>query len=203
MKFTPTAVLAALLLAGAAQAQLKMPGQAGSPDASAAPPMGNAQSSPQPRPNVVPPNMPDPYTKEFHACAQKSQELTRTKPQGDPEVIRSWRSCFEAETVRQEAKIASSVQRLAQFITPGEKKRLEVSNADWHRFRNSDCAFAADPKGTPENVAMNAQCVFDRTTERAHDLEGFTQLVIQRDAQKKAAAAAPAPAAPAADAGKQ
>jgi uncharacterized protein YecT (DUF1311 family) len=205
MKLTSTVVLAALLAAGAAQAQLKIPGPPASPDASAPAP-GGAQAGPQSRPNVVPPNMPDPYTKEFRACAQKSQELMRGKGPDDTGVILAWKSCFEAETVRQDAKITSSLQRLAGLMQADEKKRLDLANADWRRFRNSECAFSFNPKGKPQDTAMNAQCIFQQTTERAHELEGYSQVLADREAQKKAAAAAPppAPSAPApADAAKK
>ncbi len=193
MKLTLTAILLALLAAGSAQAQLKLP--APGPSAAAPAPGGGQQAAP-PRTPVAPPNMPDPYTREFHACATKTQELMRGKAQDDPGVIQSWKACFDAETGRQDAKMADRMQRLAKSLTPDEKKRLDASNTDWRRFRNSDCAFAADPKGSAQDAAANSQCIWDRTTERAQLLSVLADAVARRDAEKNAAAAPP-PADPA------
>ena len=193
---TPASLLlAALFAAGSAQAQLKVP-----PPAPNAPPAGGPQG------NVVQPNMPDPLTKEFHACVQKVQDASQAaKAPPDPAAAAA---CFTAEVKRQEAKIASGTQRVDKGLNPAEKKRLDDANVAWRRFRDVECVFFADPKGSPIDNANNAQCMLDRTIKRALDMEGLAMALSEKGAPPGAgappppsapppAAAAPAPAAPA------
>jgi len=205
MKFTSIAVLAALLAAGAAQAQLKMPTPApdASAPASAAPPAGRAQAPAggPPGGNGAAPNMPDPLTPEFRACIQKVQEAAQQAKLADPGAAQA---CFTAETRRQEGKISAGVQRISKGLSANEKKHFDESNVAWRRFRDSECAFFAEPKGSPVEAANNAQCTLDRTIKRALDMDGLSMALAERDAAKNAPppANAPAPAAPAAPAKK-
>jgi len=190
---TPASLLlAALFAAGSAQAQLKVP-----PPAPSAPPAGAPQGNPQP-------SMPDPLTKEFHACIQKVQDASQAaKAPPDPVAATA---CFTAEIKRQEAKMASGTQRVDKGLNPAEKKRLDDANVAWRRFRDVECVFFADPKGSPIDNANNAQCMLDRTIKRAIDMEGLAQALSDKGAPPGAGAppppgapppAAAAPAAPA------
>jgi len=180
---TAATFLAALLAAGSAQAQSAAP-------APAAPPAGQAPAAPQspaqaqPRPQA---QMPDPLTKEFHACSQKAID---DKLADDPGTAIA---CFKAETKRQEARISAGVTRLARLLNPSEKKRLDEANNGWRHFRDADCAFYADPAGVPPEAATNANCVLDRTIRRVLDLDNIARAYIERETERKGAT----PAAPA------
>jgi uncharacterized protein YecT (DUF1311 family) len=191
MRFLPlarsAALLAALLAAGAAQAQLKAPATPAAP-----PPAGAPQGAPQ---GGQPPNMPDPLSKDFRACVQKVQDAGQATKQADPAAAQA---CFSAETKRQEGKIAGSAQRIGKSLSPAEKKRFDDANGAWRQFRDTECAFFADPKGGPIESANNAQCALDRTIKRALDIEGLSLAMAEREAAAKAAAAAPAAPAPSA-----
>jgi uncharacterized protein YecT (DUF1311 family) len=193
---TPASLLlAALFAAGSAQAQLKVP-----PPAPGAPPAGAPQG------NVVQPNVPDPLSKEFRACIQKVQDASQAAKAPPDTAAAS--ACFNAEVKRQEAKIASGTQRVDKGLNPAEKKRLDEANTAWRRFRDVECVFFADPKGSPIDSVNNAQCMLDRTIKRALDMEGLALALSEKGAAPGAgappppsapppAAAAPAPGAPA------
>ncbi|MDB5803260.1 MAG: hypothetical protein JWN73_582 [Betaproteobacteria bacterium] len=175
-------LLAALFAAGSAQAQLKVPAPApGAPPAAA------------PQGNVAQPNMPDPLTKEFHACIQKVQDASQAaKAPPDPVAATA---CFNGEIKRQEGKIASGTQRVDKGLKPDEKKRLDDANVAWRRFRDVECAFFAEPKASPIEAANNAQCMLDRTIKRALDMEGLA-LAINEKGMGAGPGAPPPPGAP-------
>ena len=199
----PVVFALALMSAGAAHAQLKVPASPGG-DASGpglTPPAGKAAPA-QPQQNVVQPNMPSPFSKEFQACITKAQEAMQAKKAEDPVAAKA---CIAPEVQRQEAKLNASTQALLKMVNPTEKKQLEEITAVWRRLRNAECAFFADPAGTPVESADNAACMMNRTAGRALEMEGLKAGYLEHDAQRKAQAAkqpapAPAPAAPAAPA---
>jgi len=177
---TAATLLAALLAAGSAQAQPTPPAPGAAPAAPAAPqPPAQAPQRPQAQ-------MPDPLTKEFHACSQKAID---DKLADDPAVAMT---CFKAETKRQEGRISAGVTRLARLLNPSEKKRLDEANSGWRHFRDADCAFFADPAGVPPEAASNARCVLDRTIRRALDLDDIARAFVERETERKGAAQAPA-----------
>lgn len=193
MRFLTPASLALLLAAtfgaGSAMAQLKAP--AAPAPAPGGPPGG-----------VVQPQVPDPLSKEFHACVQKAQDAAQqTKKQIDPATAQG---CFVPETKRQEAKITAATARAGKILKPADKKRLDDTNVAWRHFRDADCAFFADPKGSAEEAAGNAQCILDRTIQRAVAMDGLATAIQQNGAGGPPAGNvppppdAPAPAAPAA-----
>lgn len=181
-KLAPLALLLAAAFAGQAQAQTK-----------AAPPAAAAPAPGAPGNAAPPPSMPDPLSKAFHDCVQKVQDSAQAAKQpADPAAAQV---CFVAETRQQEGKVSAGVQRMAKGLTPAEKKRLDDANVAWRRFRDLECAFFADPKGTPVESANNAQCVLDRTIKRAIDMESLAQAVTQ-GGQGGGAAGASAPPPP-------
>lgn len=183
MKLLPLAVLAALLAAGSAQAQTKAAPAPGTPS-----PPPAAQGAPQP-------NMPDPLTKDFRACMQKLQESAQAAKAQQPDAAAAL-VCFTAENKRQEAKLSAGMARASKVLKPADQKRLEDANVAWRRFRDADCLFLADPKGTANEAAGNAQCVLDRTIRRAVDVEGLAASV-ESSGGGGGAAPPPTPAAPA------
>jgi uncharacterized protein YecT (DUF1311 family) len=181
MKFTTTLVVAALLAAGSAQAQLKAPPPDVSGPVVVTPPAGS-----KPGGNIVQPNAPDPLSAEFHTCIQKVQDAAQKTKQPDAAAAQA---CFVAETKRQEAKIAAGVNRVAKGLTNNEKKHLDESNVAWRHFRDAECAFFAEPKGSPGEQATNAQCTLDRTIRRSLDMEGLAQALAERDVKPPASTA--------------
>jgi len=186
---TAATFLAALLAAGSAQAQLKS-AEPASP-AAITPPAGPSQAPQVPQQQQPQPQMPDPLSKEFHACSQKARDEKKAE---DPITAMG---CFKAETRRQEGKIAAGVTRLAKLTTAAEKKRLDEANTAWRHFRDAECGFFADPAGVPPEAAANSRCVLDRTIRRALDMDDLARAYVERESDRKAAAQAPAAPAPA------
>lgn len=203
MKFFPAAAMAtcvlAALAAGNASAQLKSPEPAG-PLIVTPPAKGPGQAAPPAAPQGGPQggpqgaDQPDPLSKDFRGCIQKVQDGAQQKGGADPVAAQA---CFESESRRQEAKIANANQRLTKFLSPAEKKRLDEANLAWRRFRDSECSFFAEPKGSPTEAASYSQCVLDRSIKRGIDLDGLSQALAQRAASAPPPGT-PAPAAPAA-----
>lgn len=184
------------LFVSPAHAQLRMPG-AGAPPA----PGGEAQ----PAPGAPPQGQPqvDPLTKEFRDCIQKAQAAMQAKKADDPAAIHV---CLTGEIKRQDAKLAGATQKALRVLPPEGKKRLETANADWRRFRGSECGFLAEEGAPPPGNLQNADCRLRMTTIRAMDLENLAGMLARQEAAMKAQQETPpqagAPAAPAGDAKK-
>ncbi len=95
---------------------------------------------------------------------------------------------------------------MLKVIPPEARKKLETANADWRRYRGSECGFMADENGAPPANLQNADCRLRMTTLRAADLDNLASMLARQEAAFKAqqenSPAAPAavspPAAPAA-----
>ena len=125
----------------------------------------------------------------------------QTKNADDPAAIHA---CLTAEVKRQEGKLSSASQKLANALPPEGKKRLETANADWRRFRGSECNLIADEKSPPPGNLENANCKLRMTTMRTLDIDGSANMLARQEAAFKAqqeAPAAPAASVPAAPAG--
>lgn len=178
MKTLSTLIALTLMTAGVAHAQLKAPSN------DTARPPAPAQAAPQQQQN--------PFTKDFQTCIQKLQESMQAKKAEDPAGAKA---CFVAETQRQDAKLGAGMQALSKVVTPAEKKFLDESNAAWQRLRNADCSFYSDPAAGVNEAAGNAECVMNRTTGRALEIDALKTAYLEREAQRKAAQAqAPAKA---------
>ena len=203
MKNIQGRILVAFLLAVAlpATAQLRAPPPP--PPAPAPAPMtGGAPSGPAGGQQQA-----DPLTREFRDCIQKAQTAMQAAKADDPAAIHV---CLTAEIKRQDARLASATQKVVKLLPPEGKKRLDAANADWRRFRGSECGFLADENGPPPGNLENANCRLRMTTIRAVDLDGFATMLVRQEAATKAqqetppaAAPAPVPAPAAAPPGKQ
>ena len=174
----------------------------------ATPAMAQLKAPPPPPPNALPgqpaggpaaaPQV-DPITREFRECIQKAQAAMQAAKADDPAAILV---CLNAEIKRQDSKLVSASQRLSKILPAESRKRLEVANADWRRFRGSECNLVADESSPPPGNLQNADCKLRMTTIRALDIENSANMMARQEAAQKAQqetppAAAPAPAAPA------
>lgn len=182
-----TLVLVTLAVLGASvHAQLRMPapGAAPAPGGDAPPSPG---APPQGQPQV------DPLSKDFRDCIQKAQAAMQAKKADDPAAVHT---CLASEIKRQDAKLAGATQKALRVLPPEGKKRLETANADWRRFRVSECGFLAEENSAPPGNLQNADCRLRMTTVRAMDMENLAGMLARQEAALKAQQEAPPAAAP-------
>ena len=160
------------------------------------PPPAQAPAAAQQAPQQ---QQPDPLTRDFRECIQKAQAAMQAKKADDPAAIFA---CLTAETKRQETRLGTNVGKLSNTIPPDDKKRLEQAGIDWRRFRDSNCRFIGDPKGTPPINLAYADCILNLTVGRSLEIERMVTMFAQQDEAMRAAAARNAAPAPAADAKK-
>lgn len=135
----------------------------------------------------------DPLTREFRDCIQKAQTAMQARKADDPAAIHL---CLTAEVKRQDGKLASASQRMAKALPPEGKKRLDAANADWRRFRGSECNFIADENGPPPGNLENANCKLRMTTIRALEMDSSANMLARQDSPARAQQEAPAPPTP-------
>ncbi|MBL8381626.1 MAG: DUF1311 domain-containing protein [Burkholderiales bacterium] len=180
---------AAALVALPAIAQLRAPPPAPAPPPAAAAP--GASGGPPPA---------DPLTREFRDCVAKVQS-------NRSEDAAAIHLCLTAEIKRQDGKLNAAAQRVQKLLPPEGRKRLDAANADWRRYRTSECAFMAEENAPPPANLQNADCRLRMTAIRASDLDGLAGMLARQEAaakaQQEAPGAAPPAAAPAAPAAKQ
>ena len=175
-------------------AQLRAPSAPLAPPPAPAAP---AASQPMASPPAAP-GQQDPLTRDFRDCIQKAQAAMQAKKADDPAAIHL---CLTAEVKRQDGKLASATQKMAKSLPPEGKKRLDAANADWRRFRNSECNFIADENGPPPGNLENANCKLRMTTIRALEMDGSASMLARQESAVKAQQEAPAaPALPSAGA---
>lgn len=162
-------LLAGLLIAGAAHAQLTIPSTT-----SGAPATTPAPAAPQP---------PDPTTKEFRDCVKAAQDAMEAKKADDPAAIHA---CLSSEIKRHEGKLGAASGRAAKSLSASEKKRLDDANSAWRRFRDANCALFADPKGAPPANLENADCTLGMTVRRAQEIDALANAAARREAAKSA-----------------
>jgi uncharacterized protein YecT (DUF1311 family) len=199
MKHLRSLALTTLLLAITlpVAAQLKAPAP---PPPAAAPATGGAPQGPA---GAGGPPQVDPLTREFRECIQKAQTAMQAAKADDPGAIHA---CLTAEIKRQDSRLANATQKVLKVIPPEARKKLETANADWRRYRGSECGFMADENGAPPANLQNADCRLRMTTLRAADLDNLASMLARQEAAFKAqqenSPAAPTavspPAAPAA-----
>lgn len=187
MKNLRSLALMTLLMTAAlpVAAQLKAPAP---PPPASAPAMGGA---PQGQPGGGPPQT-DPLTREFRECIQKAQAAMQAAKADDPAAIHG---CLTAEIKRQETRLTAATQKVIKVIPPDGRKKLEAANADWRRYRGSECGFMADENGPPPANLQNADCRLRMTTLRAADLDNLATMLARQEAAFKAQQETP-PAAP-------
>lgn len=199
MKHLRSLALSAILLAVTlpVAGQLKAPAP---PPPAAAPATGGAPPSPA---GAGGPPQVDPLTREFRDCIQKAQTAMQAAKADDPGAIHA---CLTAEIKRQDSRLANATQKVLKVIPPEARKKLETANADWRRYRGSECGFMADENGAPPANLQNADCRLRMTTLRAADLDNLASMLARQEAAFKAQqentpaapASVPPPAAPAA-----
>lgn len=191
MKNLRSLALTTILLTAAlpVAAQLKAPAP---PPPATAPSMGAAPQGQAGGPPQV-----DPLTREFRECIQKAQAAMQAAKADDPGAIHA---CLTAEIKRQDSRLVSATQKVTKIVPAESRKKLEAANADWRRYRGSECGFMADENGPPPANLQNADCRLRMTTMRAADLDNLASMLARQEAAIKAQQETPpsAPAAPAA-----
>ena len=192
MKTLRSLALTTILLAAAVpvNAQLRAPAPP-PPGAAPGPAAGGTPQGPAGGPQQV-----DPLTREFRECIQKAQAAMQAAKADDPGAVHA---CLTAEIKRQDSRLASATQKVLKVIPPDGRKKLETANADWRRYRGSECAFMADENGPPPANLQNADCRLRMTALRAADLDNLAGMLARQEAAFKAQqeSAPSAPAAPA------
>jgi uncharacterized protein YecT (DUF1311 family) len=188
MKHLRSLAFATILLAVAlpVNAQLKAPAP---PPPAAGPAMGSAPQGPAGGPPQV-----DPLTRDFRECIQKAQTAMQAAKADDPGAIHA---CLTAEIKRQDSRLANATQKVLKVIPPEARKKLETANADWRRYRGSECGFMAEENGPAPANLQNADCRLRMTTLRAADLDNLASMLARQEAAFKAQQESPPPAAPA------
>jgi uncharacterized protein YecT (DUF1311 family) len=190
MKHLCSLAFTTILLAVAlpVNAQLKAPAP---PPPAAGPAMGSAPQGPA---GAGGPPQVDPLTREFRECIQKAQAAMQAAKADDPGAIHA---CLTAEIKRQDGRLANAAQKLAKIVPPDSRKKLETANADWRRYRGSECGFMAEENGPPPANLQNADCRLRMTTLRAADLDNLASMLARQEAAFKAQQENPPPATPA------
>ena len=178
------AVLASLITAGSAFAQLN-PGQSsgggltlpGAPAGGAAAPAPSGAPAQQ---QSAPPQQ-DPMSREFRDCMKTAQDSMEAKKQDDPAAIHA---CLTGEVKRHEGKIAASAKKAGANLTGAEQKKLEEANTAWRRFRDANCGFYADAKGAPPANLENADCTLRLTVGRGLEVDAIAGASARREAAK-------------------
>ena len=78
--------------------------------------------------------------------------------------------CAEAELARQEARLQAALHRLTGRLPAERAARLQQAQAHWLSWRQSQCAFAADPDSDTLAPMQQLQCHITMTTRRADAL---------------------------------
>ncbi len=193
MKKLRSLALTTILLAAAVPVNAQLRAPAPPPPAAApgpGPSAGGAPQGPAGGPQQV-----DPLTREFRECIQKAQAAMQAAKADDPGAVHA---CLTGEIKRQDSRLANATQKVLKVIPPDGRKKLETANADWRRYRGSECAFMADENGPPPANLQNADCRLRMTALRAADLDNLAGMLSRQEAAFKAQQenAAPAPATP-------
>jgi|EndMetStandDraft_8_1072994.scaffolds.fasta_scaffold90358_3 uncharacterized protein YecT (DUF1311 family) len=102
------------------------------------------------------------YSTEYGRCIDASGGVTA-----------SMNDCTKAETDRWDKRLNATYKNLLASLNPERQKALVAAEAAWLKFRDSNCAFLADPDGgTAAGMASNS-CVLRMTAERALELDSF------------------------------
>lgn len=136
----------------------------------------------------------DPLTRDFRDCIQKAQAAMQASKADDPAAILA---CLIAEIKRQDTKLSGATQRLSKILPAESRKRLEIANTDWRRFRGSECNLVAEENSPPPGNLENANCRLRMTTIRALDIENSANMMARQEAALKAQQESPPAAAPA------
>jgi uncharacterized protein YecT (DUF1311 family) len=156
-------------------AQLKAPAP---PPPAPAPIAGAGQQPPAGGPPPA-----DPLTREFRDCIAKAQAAMQAAKADDPAAIHA---CMSAEIKRQDTRLANATQKVAKLVPSEGKKRLDVANSDWRRYRGSECGFMAEENSPPPGNLQNADCRLRMTTMRAVELDNLATMLSRQEAAFKA-----------------
>ncbi len=84
--------------------------------------------------------------------------------------------CVDTEMVQWDKKLNTHYQALKAGLTPVRQKQLQEVQKIWLKFRDSNCAFYADPEGGSLQRVLANNCMLRLTAERAEELAGLKDL---------------------------
>ncbi|MEJ7805449.1 MAG: lysozyme inhibitor LprI family protein [Telluria sp.] len=96
---------------------------------------------------------------KYDACMNKADGATE-----------SMLSCIGAETGRQDAQLNTAYKEVMAATPKDRQAKLREAQRNWIKFRDTNCAFYADPNAGTAAALDGASCVMTMTAERAHKL---------------------------------
>lgn len=98
-------------------------------------------------------------SKEFDSCMNRSGGVTIGMIE-----------CMVQETEKQDARLNREYKKIMSQLSDERKKTLLVAQRAWIRYRDSNCAFYADPEGGTMARVLANSCVMSMTAERADEI---------------------------------
>lgn len=84
-------------------------------------------------------------------------------------------NCIAEEYTSQDARLNQAYKKLTAALSTSRKKELQAAQRLWIQYRDANCQFYADPDGGSIATINAASCTLQMTTQRAQELENFTQ----------------------------
>lgn len=105
-----------------------------------------------------------PYTPQYERCVRESGGNTF-----------AMRDCTAAELERWDKALNANYKALMASLAPSMQKALTTAQVAWLKFRETNCAFAADRDGGQMAQLAGNSCFLSMTAERTLELKGFHQ----------------------------
>jgi uncharacterized protein YecT (DUF1311 family) len=84
--------------------------------------------------------------------------------------------CIDVEIKKQDKRLNTAYQNLMKSLTNKRKEELKKTQQLWIKYRDANCDFYRDPDGGTMASIFGANCIMDMTTQRAKELEDFSNL---------------------------
>lgn len=90
-------------------------------------------------------------------------------------------NCISIETKQQDKRLNTAYQNLMKSLSNKRKEELKKTQQLWIKYRDANCEFYRDPDGGTMASIFGANCIMDMTTQRAKELEDFSNLAKEAD----------------------
>jgi len=101
-------------------------------------------------------------SKEYDSCMDRSGGVTI-------EMI----ECMVQEFKKQDARLNREYKKTMSQLSDERKKALLEAQRAWIKYRDSNCAFYADPEGGSMARVLANSCVLSMTAERADEISSI------------------------------
>jgi uncharacterized protein YecT (DUF1311 family) len=105
------------------------------------------------------------YSETYTQCLDKAAGVTTA-------VI----GCTDTELKAQDKKLNDNYKALKDKLKAPRQKQLQEVQRAWLKYRDSNCAFYADPDGGSMQRILAVDCVLKATAERAEELNTLATL---------------------------